>query len=69
MKKKKFDFLITTTTLSSSRLFSKELLNEKNITHRFFPIDSKVSYRNFLKLWKPTKIFLVDSEIWPNLNF
>ena len=35
--------------------------------HRFFPIDSAFLIKKFLNLWKPNTIFLVDSEIWPNL--
>ncbi len=65
-EKKKFDFLITTTTLSSSRLFSKELLNEKNITHRFFPIDKPNLVKKFLDAWSPNLSVFVESEIWPN---
>ena len=39
-KKNKFEFLITTVTLSSSRLISKEFFSETNIIHRFFPFDN-----------------------------
>ena len=31
------------------------------------PFDINYLIDNFLALWKPEKIFLVDSEIWPNL--
>ena len=33
----------------------------------FFPLDVSFLIKKFLKQWKPDKIFLVDSEIWPNL--
>ena len=39
----------------------------KNIHHRFFPLDVDFLINSFLKMWKPNYIFLVDSEIWPNL--
>tara|TARA_A100001015_G_scaffold319305_1_gene441777 strand:- start:1255 stop:2523 length:1269 start_codon:yes stop_codon:yes gene_type:complete len=65
-KEKKFDFLITTTTLSASNLFSEELLSEKNITHRFFPIDKPSLVKEFLKKWSPNLIIFVESEVWPN---
>ena len=65
-QKNKFDFLITTTTLSASNLFAKELLNESNITHRFFPIDKTSLVKEFLDKWSPNLIVFVDSEIWPN---
>ncbi len=65
-KKNQFDFLITTTTLSASNLFSEELLSEKNITHRFFPIDKHSLVKEFLKKWSPNLIIFVESEVWPN---
>ena len=65
----KFEFLITTVTLSSSYLVEREFGKVNNIHHRFFPIDVKFLIGIFIKLWKPAKIFLVDSEIWPNLIF
>ena len=66
-KKDKLDFLITTTTLSSSNIAKVELKKFRNVQHRFFPLDVSFLIDSFLKLWKPDKIFLVDSEIWPNL--
>ena len=61
------EFLITTTTLSSANLAKDELKKFDNIHHRFFPIDSPFLIKKFLNLWNPNTIFLVDSEIWPNL--
>ena len=65
-KKNKFDFLVTTVTLSSSRLILKELIDHKNIVHRFFPIDKPSLVYKFLNGWSPDLILFVDSEIWPN---
>ena len=64
---KNLQFLITTTTLSSGNLANKELKQFKNIQHRYFPYDVDFLINKFLYLWKPDKIFLVDSELWPNL--
>ena len=64
---KKLEFLITTTTLSSGNLSKMELGKIKNTRHRFFPLDVEFLIEKFLRLWKPDLIFLVDSEIWPNL--
>ena len=64
---KNIQFLITTVTLSSANLANDELKKLNNITHRFFPVDVKFIIKKFLNLWKPNAIFLVDSEIWPNL--
>ena len=68
-KNKNLEFLITTVTLSSSNLAEKEIRKFNNIHHRFFPLDVEFLISKFLLLWKPNVIFLVDSEIWPNLIF
>ena len=62
-----FKFLITTTTLSSGNLASEILKKFKNVEHRYFPLDINFLIERFLILWRPDKILLVDSEIWPNL--
>ena len=61
------EFLITTTTLSSSKIADKIFGKHNNVHHRFFPFDVDFLIKSFLNLWKPDRIFLVDSEIWPNL--
>ena len=67
IKNNNLKFLITTTTLSSGNLVSKEIENFNNVEHRYFPFDVPFLIKKFLHLWKPDNIFLVDSEIWPNL--
>ena len=68
-RNKNFEFLITTTTLSSSNLATIELKIFDNVQHRFFPLDVNFLIKKFLSLWKPDAVFLVDSEIWPNWIF
>jgi len=68
-KNKNLEFLITTVTLSSSDLAEKKIKKFNNIHHRFFPLDVEFLISKFLLLWRPNAIFLVDSEIWPNLIF
>ena len=65
--KKDLQILITTTTFSSGNLAAKELKKFDNVQHRYFPLDVDFIINRFLYLWSPDKIFLVDSEIWPNL--
>ena len=65
--KKNLEILVTTTTLSSGNLAKIEFKKYYNVCHRFFPFDLNFLIKKFLKLWKPNYIFLVDSEIWPNL--
>ena len=60
-------FLITTSTFSSGNLAKVELQKFNNVEHRYIPYDVNFLIGKFIYLWKPSKIFLVDSEIWPNL--
>lgn len=66
-KNNNLEILITTVTLSSSNIASGELKKFSNVYHRFMPLDVDFLVNNFLNLWSPSAIFLVDSEIWPNL--
>jgi len=65
--KKIKQILITSNTLSSSKIIQK--LKLKKITHQFFPIDTSFHTKKFLKYWKPSSAFFIDSEIWPNMFF
>ena len=64
---KNFKFLITTSTFSSGNLAKVELQKFNNVEHRYMPYDVNFLIGKFIYLWNPSKIFLVDSEIWPNL--
>ncbi len=66
-KSRNFYFLITTVTLSSSVLAEDEFSKLNNVIHRFLPLDINFLMEEFFLKWKPSYIFLVDSEIWPNL--
>ena len=66
---KNLEFLVTTVTLSSAELLEKKLLNYNNVTHRFFPLDTKFLVNSFLDNWQPNLICFIDSEIWPNFLF
>ena len=57
--------LVTTTTLSSSKIFKNYKFKKTN--HQFFPIDSFLFSKKFLDYWKPKIAIFVDSEIWPNM--
>ena len=56
--------LITSNTISSSNIIEKFKL--KKTVHQFFPIDCDFISKKFLNYWKPSKVFFIDSEIWPN---
>ena len=57
--------LITTNTLSSSKIIKK--LKLRKTIHQFFPIDNLIIIKKFINYWKPSILFLCESEIWPNL--
>ena len=62
--KKISQILITSNTLSSSKLISKIKL--KKISHQFFPIDNNLVIKKFINNWKPSLALFIDSEVWPN---
>jgi 3-deoxy-D-manno-octulosonic-acid transferase len=57
--------LITSNTLSSSKIIKS--IKSKKIIHQFFPIDTNFLTKRFIKYWKPSVAFFIDSEIWPNM--
>ena len=57
--------LITSSTLSSSRILKK--YNFKKVVHQFFPIDYFFFSEKFLNFWKPTVAIFIESEIWPSM--
>ena len=56
--------LLTSNTLSSSKVIQN--LNFRKVVHQFFPIDTNYHSKKFLDYWKPSVVFFIDSEIWPN---
>jgi len=57
--------LITSNTLSSAKVIKK--LKLKKTFHQFFPLDAEFIVEKFLNHWKPKAVFLIESEIWPNM--
>ncbi len=57
--------LISTSTLSSSKIFNK--FKFKKTIHQFYPIDNPLIINKFLNHWKPSSVFFVESEIWPEM--
>tara|TARA_Y100001970_G_scaffold292024_1_gene431574 strand:+ start:895 stop:2145 length:1251 start_codon:yes stop_codon:yes gene_type:complete len=62
-KKNINQILITSSTLSSSKVLKK--LKLKKTIHQFYPIDHFLFTNKFLNYWKPTSAIFIDSEIWP----
>jgi 3-deoxy-D-manno-octulosonic-acid transferase len=64
-EKKISQILVTSSTLSSSKIFKK--FKFKKTIHQFFPIDGSLYTKKFLNYWKPSLAVFIDSEIWPNM--
>lgn len=62
--------LFTTTTLTSASIIQSKIPTFKGkVIHQFLPIDSLFCVRAFLEYWQPSKVFFIESEIWPNLIY
>ena len=66
-KKEIKQILITSNTLSSSKIISN--LKLKKVVHQFFPIDTNYHTQKFLRYWRPSAAIFIDSEIWPNMIY
>ena len=64
-KKSVKQILVTTSTLSSSKIFEK--FKFKKTLHQFYPLDNIFIINNFLNHWKPSSAVFAESEIWPNM--
>ena len=62
-----YKVLVTTNTYLSS-LDVKNKFSD-NVVHQYLPLDIKFFIKKFLKYWRPTKVILVESEIWPNVIY
>ncbi len=62
--KKINQILITSNTLSSSKVLNK--FKFKKTIHQFFPIDTEKIVSSFISYWKPKCAIFIESEIWPN---
>ena len=59
------NILLSTSTLSSSKIFNK--FKFKKVIHQFYPIDNPLIINKYLNHWKPSAVFFVESEIWPEM--
>ncbi len=58
-----FKVVVTTTTTTGANEARKII----GITHLFCPLDSPCALRRFFKAIKPTHLFIMETELWPNL--
>jgi len=59
--------LITSITLSSSKILQRKFQKNLKVIHQFLPLDVDFVTKKFLDHWKPNLSIFIDSEIWPNL--
>ena len=59
-EKKNTQILITSNTLSSSKVLKK--YNFKRTFHQFLPIDSNIIVKKFLNHWEPNLVIFIESE-------
>lgn len=57
----KLNVLVTTTTTTGAR----EVQKIDGVTHVFAPLDSPVAVKRFLRRFKPTHLFIMETELWP----
>jgi 3-deoxy-D-manno-octulosonic-acid transferase len=56
--------VVTTNTSTGAGFLNQQL---PKITHHYCPIDWPFAIDNYIKAVKPQKLFIVETEIWPNL--
>ena len=61
---KKFNILVTTTTVSAAELAIKNYGDK--IIHQFAPLDVDIWINKFLDHWKPNFIIWIESDLWPS---
>ena len=62
-----YKILVTTNTYLSS--LDVENKFSKSVVHQYLPLDINFFIKKFLKYWKPEKVILIESEIWPNIIY
>ncbi len=57
--------IITTNTITGSKVVSQQNLNY--LHHAYLPIDCPFAVKRFISKINPTTLFVMETEIWPNL--
>jgi 3-deoxy-D-manno-octulosonic-acid transferase len=65
LRAKSFNVLITSGTLTSTRL--AERLLPAGVIHQIAPMDAPRFIDRFLRHWRPNLALMAESELWPNL--
>lgn len=62
---KNLKFIITTNTITGGKIVSQQKLDY--VYHCYMPVDWMYSVEKFLTKVKPVSIYIMETEIWPNL--
>ncbi|MDX1353517.1 MAG: glycosyltransferase N-terminal domain-containing protein, partial [Thiomicrorhabdus sp.] len=57
--------LLTTNTKTSQQLVNELFTNQ--VVHRYLPMDWPFALKRFIKTYQPCRLWIVETEIWPNL--
>lgn len=58
-------FIITTNTITGAKILNQQKLNY--LFHSYLPFDWGYSVKRFLSKVQPTALYVMETEIWPNL--
>jgi len=64
-KDKKLKFIITSNTITGGKIVAQQKL--PYLHHSYLPFDWSFSIRRFIHSIRPDALFVVETEIWPNL--
>lgn len=65
-REKKLNFLVTSSTLLSARVFKMNC--PPNTIHQFLPYDVGVYCKRFLRYWTPDLVVWSEQDLWPGLS-
>lgn len=64
-KNNRLNFIITTNTITGGKIIKQQKLNY--LFHSYLPFDWHFSINRFIKSVKPLSLYVLETEIWPNL--
>ncbi len=64
-KNNRLNFIITTNTITGSKIVKQQKLNY--LFHSYLPFDWRFSVNHFLSAASPDALYVLETEIWPNL--
>lgn len=58
--------IVTTTTSTGAEQITKLASTHTMIEHRYMPLDFTFAVKGFLKAIQPSKMLIIETELWPN---